>query len=361
MADPQVKLPSEYEDATPISVRLPQGFEDARPSSLSPISPPGMPKPVYDPTSARNPLQGVAGYDAFGPIKDTLYTRVGQRIQQNLDLPRQVGTAADAISSGIRRIKEGGLREASRLEPSTDSQRTAFLEGLKQYKEPSNVLGDLATAYITGEGGSGPEGLLSHGDIVDQHIPNGADNLRVKSEIDFHLQRGDIAGAESALDRAAGKANPEYKPPSARGTKGISDEDLNAIREGGAETRRSSAQFVQDVINRKGLPTDPSMIAAEAAQRGRALEMQQKYPVPRWQRIQDPFAAPSPERMRIDDFMRKELAKPDIGIEPEPEALPDEDLEPLLKKSLEQYQKHGKFLPELEARRLFIARNGVNA
>jgi hypothetical protein len=53
-------------------------------------------------------------------------------------------------------------------------------------------------------------------DVVDQHIPpevNHADNLATKAKVEFHLKRGDVAGAEAELDQAAAKVNPDYKPP----------------------------------------------------------------------------------------------------------------------------------------------------
>jgi hypothetical protein len=52
-------------------------------------------------------------------------------------------------------------------------------------------------------------------DVVDSHISpdaNRAENFQAKREIDFHLGRGDVAGAEAALDQAAAKVNPQYAP-----------------------------------------------------------------------------------------------------------------------------------------------------
>lgn len=54
--------------------------------------------------------------------------------------------------------------------------------------------------------------------------------------------------------------------------KGMSEENLNAIRQGGEATRRSNAEFVQDVIRRQGLPVDPHMADVEALLKQRAAE-----------------------------------------------------------------------------------------
>jgi KTSC domain-containing protein len=87
----------------------------------------------------RDPLEGVAGYDALGPIPDNLSTRIGRRIKGNLDVPAQLQGAASAVSAGLKNIKEGG-----------PSQLPAFLDAFKQYKKPENVIGDAVSAYVAG-------------------------------------------------------------------------------------------------------------------------------------------------------------------------------------------------------------------
>lgn len=62
---------------------------------------------------------------------------------------------------------------------------------------------------------------------------------------------------------------PSAVPPEA---KGMSEENLNAIRQGGEATRRSNAEFVQDIIRRQGLPVDPHMADVEALLKQRAAE-----------------------------------------------------------------------------------------
>lgn len=56
--------------------------------------------------------------------------------------------------------------------------------------------------------------------VVDQAVPPGGENhgtnLLTKAKVDFALKRGDVAGAESAMDQAASQANPKYQPPANR-------------------------------------------------------------------------------------------------------------------------------------------------
>jgi hypothetical protein len=53
-------------------------------------------------------------------------------------------------------------------------------------------------------------------DIIDQAIPpvgaTRADNLFTKAQVDFHLDRGDVAQAEAVLDSAASRVNPSWEP-----------------------------------------------------------------------------------------------------------------------------------------------------
>lgn len=158
-----------------------------------------------------------------------LYGKVGSRLKQNLDVPKQTEGAASAIHEGLRNIREHG-----------PSKMPEFLAALKQYAKPENVLGDALTALIFGQGG------------------------------------GSKPSTPKALEAP------------------LSSEHLNAIRAGGEGMRRSSAEFIQDIIKRQGLPkSDPSLADIDAIMKGRAAEVTAKYPVPQWQRIQDHFAAPS--------------------------------------------------------------------
>lgn len=52
-------------------------------------------------------------------------------------------------------------------------------------------------------------------DVVDSAVPKTQDhgtNLQTKAQVDFHLQRGDVAGAESALDSAVQTVSPGSDP-----------------------------------------------------------------------------------------------------------------------------------------------------
>ncbi len=91
--------------------------------------------------STAQPLGGQPeslGRDVFGEIPSNPITRIGHRIKQNLDLPKQIQGAADAIHEGIRNIREGG-----------PSKTPEFLEALKQYTDPEKLAADLITGYIT--------------------------------------------------------------------------------------------------------------------------------------------------------------------------------------------------------------------
>ncbi len=77
------------------------------------------------------------------------------------------------------------------------------------------------------------------------------------------LIRG-IPSAEPAVGGMARSVAPEAK--------GMSEENLNAIRQGGEATRRSNSEFIQDVIRRQGLPVDPAIADVEAALKQRAAE-----------------------------------------------------------------------------------------
>ena len=56
--------------------------------------------------------------------------------------------------------------------------------------------------------------------VVDRAIPPGGENhaanLLTKAKVDFALKRGNVAGAEQAMDEGAVQANPKYQPPANR-------------------------------------------------------------------------------------------------------------------------------------------------
>jgi hypothetical protein len=161
-----------------------------------------------------------------------LYGKIGSRLKGNLDLPSQAQGAADAIHEGLKNIREHG-----------PSKMPEFLAALKQYGKPENAIGDVLTALILGQGGE----------------------------------------AKSSSPKPAGV--PEARPPMDR---------LTALREGGEATRRSSDQFIQDVIRRKGLPTDPALADIEAAIKARFGEIRAKYGPPgKFESLKDPLQSGS--------------------------------------------------------------------
>src|SRR6266404_1541456 len=109
-------------------------------------NPPGMPKPVYDPTSGQNPVQGAGREDILGPIPDNLYTRTGTRIKQNLNVPAQIPAVADMVSGAIKQ----GVGQPPTWQEFNQKVLQPFYQ---QYKgKPENILGDVATAAITSGG-----------------------------------------------------------------------------------------------------------------------------------------------------------------------------------------------------------------
>ena len=93
----------------------------------------------------RPDLMGILQRSEPRPPMKSLYEQIGSRIKGNLNLPQQAQGAADAIHAGLKNIREHG-----------PSQMPQFLEALKQYQKPENVIGDLFTAGILGAGESFP-------------------------------------------------------------------------------------------------------------------------------------------------------------------------------------------------------------
>lgn len=70
----------------------------------------------------------------------SMYEQIGARLKSDLNIPRQLQGAANAVHTGLANIREGG-----------PSQLPAFWDALKQYKNPSNVIADLLAAGILGK------------------------------------------------------------------------------------------------------------------------------------------------------------------------------------------------------------------
>lgn len=79
-------------------------------------------------------------------METSLYTNIGGRLRENLNLPVQAQSAATAIHEGLRNIREHG-----------PSKMPAFLSALGEYKKPENVIGDALTALIMGSDTKGAE------------------------------------------------------------------------------------------------------------------------------------------------------------------------------------------------------------
>lgn len=179
---------------------------------------PSQEKPLFDMSQARPIGAGqpkILGHDMFGDIPDNLYTRTGARIKANLDIPKQIPAVADAITAGIKRIKEGGWQDALKIVGSHDSQMPAFLDALKDtVSKPENLIGDAITGYIFGQAGEGLRGETSK--LVDQHLPPEGEtyraNLETKAAIEQHLETGNVDGAQKALDAVRDAGVPKKAP-----------------------------------------------------------------------------------------------------------------------------------------------------
>jgi hypothetical protein len=94
-----------------------------------------------------NPLQNVSGYDAVGPVSNDVSTRIGNRIESNLQgvaaLPGQIYqamTGPHSVDALVRNVKA--------IPANIKAQ-------VSQYRDPANVAGDVLTAYIGGKALSG--------------------------------------------------------------------------------------------------------------------------------------------------------------------------------------------------------------
>lgn len=143
----------------------------------------------------------------------SLYERIGGRLREDFNLPKQARGAAEGISEAIRDIKERGLA------PAGVNRWPEIWQTLsKTYKDPANVIGDIVAAVTMGQSGGEPTRL----------------------------------------------ARPTVPPEGAYG---------------------------MPPAQARALPLEANLL--ETMIKARAKEMAAKYPVPQWQRIQDPFAAPA--------------------------------------------------------------------
>lgn len=97
---------------------------------------------------APNPLEGVNGYDAAGPIKDTFGQRVGERVKGNFNAPAQV----DAVSQTIHDL--GPVAEWPQLVmESTPTHLKENLTSLYQQAKgyihnPAAIAGDVISGAV---------------------------------------------------------------------------------------------------------------------------------------------------------------------------------------------------------------------
>jgi hypothetical protein len=77
------------------------------------------------------------------PPINSVYERIGGRLKEDLNVPKQAQGAATAIHQGLANIREHG-----------PSQLPAFFNAFKQYGKPENAIGDVLAAFILGQSGS---------------------------------------------------------------------------------------------------------------------------------------------------------------------------------------------------------------
>jgi hypothetical protein len=92
-------------------------------------------------------------------------------------------------------------------------------------------------------------------DVVDAAVPqsNHGANLHTQAQVDFFLKRGDVAGAEQALDSGAKQANPAWTPPEQRAAVPTTDDIRKAVQTGNYQPQakqsiasRSRADLLED-------------------------------------------------------------------------------------------------------------------
>jgi hypothetical protein len=110
-----------------------------------------------------DPLQNVSGYDALGPLDNSVSTRIGNRIQSNLEgaaaLPGQVYQAMTGPHS------VGALVRNLKAIPANIKAQVA------QYRDPANIAGDVITAYVGGKALSGAEPAAAEAQAATKAAP----------------------------------------------------------------------------------------------------------------------------------------------------------------------------------------------
>jgi len=198
----------------------------------------------------------------------------------------------------------------------------------------------------------------STADVVDSAIPG--KNAAVKAKVDFYLQKGDVGGAEQALDQGAKQANPAWQPPNrtpqqafkeALGELGDTSGPLRNIKAGPFEYR--NGQFFKDGKVLESGPDIADAVKALDIPQGNVIEgvmANPKQSGPAWQ----PLARqPVPTTNEIRARVQAEAKMPQAGS-----AADIQDTRALQQEMNWDLQRHG-WGAESEARREFIARNST--
>lgn len=183
----------------------------------------------------------------FADARD-FYTSLGEKIPWD-----QYGGKGGRMHTQIMRMRSQ-LGDALKSTAADNGLKGQYTQALKDYRRSGQLVG--GAKYIGSAITAGPVGKaigLPGGDIAAWMMRKA-------------VNAGFRPPAEPVIGSMVRSVAPEVK--------GMSEENLNAIRQGGEATRRSSAEFIQDIIRRQGLPVDPKIADVEAALRQRAAAFQ---------------------------------------------------------------------------------------
>jgi hypothetical protein len=96
------------------------------------------------------------------------------------------------------------------------------------------------------------DALKTHtGDVIDQVIPG--KNAQIKGAVEYYLKRGDVGGAERALDKGAKAANPSWTPLDRQRVPSTNEIRARVQREAAAPKPGTRADFEEDKQIDEGL------------------------------------------------------------------------------------------------------------
>ncbi|MCU1338849.1 MAG: hypothetical protein JWO19_4430 [Bryobacterales bacterium] len=130
--------------------------------------------------------------------------------------------AADAVAGVIARDREAQTQAGALSNLPATGAKPAAQTGEALATKPQSI--DLTAKPQTPGGAprftvqdrAAAKSLLEDalkvhtGDVIDSAIPG--KNAAVKARVDFYLKKGDVAGAESELDKGATRVDPDYQP-----------------------------------------------------------------------------------------------------------------------------------------------------